>query len=63
MSSLIEVRDLKKEFVSDEVVTKILHGLSFRIDDGEFVSIMGPSGSGKSTLMHILGLLDNVTSR
>jgi len=62
MSSLIEVRDLKKEFVSDEVVTKILHGLSFRIDDGEFVSIMGPSGSGKSTLMHILGLLDNVTS-
>jgi len=62
MSSLIEVRDLKKEFVSDEVVTMILHGLSFRIDDGEFVSIMGPSGSGKSTLMHILGLLDNVTS-
>lgn len=55
---LIDIQNLKKEFRNEEVVTKVLHGLSFGIDRGEFVSIMGPSGSGKSTLMHILGLLD-----
>lgn len=59
---LIKIRDLKKEFGSDDVITKVLHGVSFDIDKGEFVSIMGPSGSGKSTLMHILGLLDRLSS-
>ena len=59
---LIEVRNLKKEYCAEEVLTRVLHGLSFKIDNGEFVSIMGPSGSGKSTLMHILGLLDRLTS-
>jgi putative ABC transport system ATP-binding protein len=59
---LIKVRDLKKEFVSGDVITKVLHGLSFDIQAGEFISIMGPSGSGKSTLMHILGLLDKASS-
>lgn len=59
---LIDVKNLKKEFCNDEVVTKVLHGISFNIEKGEFVSIMGPSGSGKSTLMHILGLLDRLTS-
>jgi len=59
---LISIRDLKKEYVSGDVVTKVLHGLSFDIAKGEFVSIMGPSGSGKSTLMHIMGLLDRASS-
>ena len=61
-NNLIKVENLKKEFRNEEVVTKVLHGLSFSIDKGEFVSIMGPSGSGKSTLMHILGFLDKATS-
>jgi len=59
---LINIHDLKKEFKTGEVVTRVLHGLSFVIDEGEFVAIMGPSGSGKSTLMHILGLLDRPSS-
>lgn len=60
--ALIEVRNLTKEYHNEEVVTKVLHGLSFKIEAGEFVSIMGPSGSGKSTLMHLLGFLDRATS-
>lgn len=59
---LIRVENLKKEYCTEEVVTKVLHGLSFNIFKGEFVAIMGPSGSGKSTLMHILGLLDRATN-
>ncbi len=59
---IIEVKSLTKEFVSDEVVTAVLHGLDFSIEAGGFVAIMGPSGSGKSTLMHILGFLDRPTS-
>ena len=59
---LIRVRDLKKEYDSGALKTKVLHGLSFDIKAGEFVSIMGASGSGKSTLMHILGLLDRLSS-
>ncbi|MEI8361204.1 MAG: ABC transporter ATP-binding protein [bacterium] len=61
MSKLIEIKNLVKEYRNEEVVTKVLHGLSFNINKGEFVSIMGPSGSGKSTLMHILGFLDRLS--
>jgi len=59
---LISIEDLKKDYGSGEILTSVLHGLTFSIASGEFVSIMGPSGSGKSTLMHILGLLDRPTS-
>ena len=58
---LIDIKDLYKAYDTGKVVTKVLRGISFNIDYGEFVSIMGPSGSGKSTLMHILGLLDKST--
>lgn len=59
---LIKVDNLKKNYVNDEVVTHVLHDISFSIKEGEFVAIMGPSGSGKSTLMHILSFLDRPTS-
>ncbi len=62
MAKLIQVKNLKKEYINEKLVTKVLKGLTFNIDQGEFVSIMGPSGSGKSTLMHILGLLEKASS-
>ena len=59
---LISIKDIKKEFRVEDVVTKVLNGVSFDIKKGEFISIMGPSGSGKSTLMYILSFLDKPTS-
>lgn len=56
--NLINIKNLKKDYITGDVVTSVLNGIDFKIDEGEFVAIMGPSGSGKSTLMHILSFLD-----
>ncbi len=56
--SLIQANHLTKTYRSTAVETTALKDISFSIDTGEFIAIMGPSGSGKSTLMHILGALD-----
>jgi len=59
---MINVHDLHKTYTQDESPTQALRGVTFTIDKGEFVSIMGPSGSGKSTLLHILSFLDRPTA-
>src|SRR3990167_2958010 len=59
---LIEVRNLGKTYRDEGGETPALNGVSFGINEGEFVAIMGPSGSGKSTLLHILGFLDRQSS-
>lgn len=55
---LIEINELKKSYLNDDMQTYALAGVDIKINKGEFVAITGPSGSGKSTLLSILGLLD-----
>ena len=59
---LIQLDNIEKVFLTDEVETHALSGVSLEICHGEYVSISGPSGCGKSTLLAILGLLDSPTS-
>ena len=60
--SLIKVKNLKKKYFLGSQSVDALRGLSFEINQGEFLSIMGPSGSGKTTLMNIIGCLDTPSS-
>ena len=55
---MIELRNIKKTYQMGEAAVHALDGVSIKIDDGEFVAVIGPSGSGKSTLMNVIGCLD-----
>ncbi len=61
--ALIELREICKSYVLDEITVEALRGVSLDIHRGEYVALMGPSGSGKSTLMNTLGCLDRPTRR
>lgn len=58
---MIETKNLIKEFKNGDVVTRVLKGIDFKADEGEFIAIMGRSGAGKSTFLYQMSLLDDPT--
>ena len=61
MESVVELRDIEKEYIIGEVKVKAINGISLKIGKSESIALMGPSGSGKSTMLHLIGCLDRPT--
>ena len=59
---ILDMRGINKSYIQGKMEVPVLHDVSFCMEEGEYVAIMGPSGSGKSTLMNIIGCLDKPSS-
>ena len=62
MEKILEVKNIEKYYGNKSSLTKAIDGISFDIEKGEFVAIMGSSGSGKTTLLNLVSTIDKVTS-
>lgn len=62
MTALLQIENITKYYGNDNVVTKALDGISFQLERGDFIAIMGASGSGKSTLLNCIATIDNVSA-
>ena len=62
MNKVIEIKNLKKNFLNNNLNIKVLNNVNFTFKKGELVALLGPSGSGKSTFLNLIGLIEKPTS-